>query len=161
MFAALIRRCRRALALMMPWRRQRHAIDWQPLRAPPIDDDVVLQSPTHWWLRDVPRAVHPTQLCRHHPRVANRIAKHWLDPKRTERLLHDLMVDRRGNRRGFPPRIAEEIDRLYRHNAGRLNPLLRRSATRPPLRLVGSAAQASPSVPPVIAPRPPLRGGRS
>lgn len=103
-------------------------VDWQTVRAPLADTDVVLQSPTHLWLRDLSRAVHPVQLCRHHPRVANRIAKAWHDPKRADRLLHDLIFDRRAVRRGFPPRIALEIDRLYRYNAGRLNPLLRAPA---------------------------------
>jgi hypothetical protein len=103
-------------------------VEWQNVRAPLADADVVLQSPTHVWLRDLSRAVHPVQLCRHHPRVANRIAIAWHDPKRTDKLLHDLIFDRRAVRRGFPPRIALEIDRLYRYNAGRLNPLLRAPA---------------------------------
>jgi len=123
----LISRCRLLVTAFAAWRRGPHAVNWTPARAPLGDDDVVLQSPTHEWLRDISRAVHPTQLCRHHPRVANRIAKHWSDPKRTEKLLSSLMADRRGFRRGFPPRIADEIDRLYRYNAGRLNPMLRPS----------------------------------
>jgi hypothetical protein len=60
--------------------------------------------------------------------VANRLAKAWHDPRRAERLLHDLLFDRRPFRRGFEPRITQEIDRLYRYNAGRLNPLLRAPA---------------------------------
>lgn len=150
--AQLIQRCRRLLATALALGRYRkRSIDWQPLRDPPVADDVVLQSPTHLWLRDLSRAVHPTQLCRHHPRIANRIAKHWADPRRTEKLLHDLMVDRRGNRRGFPARIADEIDRLYRYNAGRLNPMLRRAASPAPpqLRLV-SSAKGPASVPPSL-----------
>ena len=111
-------------------------VDWKTVRAPLADNDVVLLSPTHLWLHDLSRAVHPVQLCRHHPRVANRIAKAWHDPKRAERLLHDLIFDRRQIRRGFPPRIAHEIDRLYRYNAGRLNPLLRPQTT------AGAPAQA-------------------
>jgi hypothetical protein len=103
-------------------------IEWDSVRAPLLDDDIVLQSPTHLWLRDLTRAVHPVRLCRHHPRVANRLAKAWHDPRRAERLLHDLLFDRRPFWRGFEPRITQEIDRLYRYNAGRLNPLLRAPA---------------------------------
>lgn len=126
-------------------------VDWETVRAPLGDADVVLQSPTHLWLRDLSRAVHPVQLCRHHPRVANRIAKAWHDPKRADRLLHDLIFDRRAIRRGFPPRIAQEIDRLYRYNAGRLNPLLRApspaaaSPLAPAPRRVVAAAPVAPS----------------
>lgn len=94
-------------------------MDWSPLRAPLDDDDVVLQSPTHHWLRSVPRAVHPVQLCRHYPRLGNRLALAWPDPRRTERLLMDLMIDSRGGRRGFAPRIATEIARLFAYNATR------------------------------------------
>lgn len=134
--SSLVNRCRLLVTAFAAWRRGPQAVDWTSVRAPLGDDDVVLQSPTHKWLRDLSRAVHPTQLCRHHPRVANRIAKHWHDPRRSEKLLRDLMADRRGLRRGFPPRIVDEIDRLYRHNAGRLNPMLRPST--PALRLVAN-----------------------
>jgi hypothetical protein len=146
--APLIRRCRQLLAILATWGRASRSIDWRRLRSPPVDDDVVLQSPTHRWLRDLSRSVHPTQLCRHHPRVANRIAKHWPDARRTERLLHDLMVDRRGNRRGFPQRIAQEIDRLYRHNAGRLNPMLRRATHQQPSLHLVPRSRGPASVPP-------------
>ncbi|MFO1219281.1 MAG: hypothetical protein U1E89_12970 [Burkholderiaceae bacterium] len=132
LFARAAARCRLAVVRVrltlkrLAGARQPEAhVAWDTLRAPQVDDDVVLQSPTHVWLRELSRAVHPVQLCRHHPRVANRIAKAWHDPRRVERLLHDLMFDRRPFRRGFAPRIALEIDRLYRHNAGRVNPLLR------------------------------------
>lgn len=155
--ARLIQRCRRLLATLFAFGRRDRGIDWQPLRDPPIADDVVLQSPTHRWLRELSRSVHPTRLCRHHPRIANRIAQYWDDPRRTEKLLHDLMVDRRGNRRGFPSRIADEIDRLYRYNAARLNPMLRRGVGAPQLRLVASSQQSRSG--PVTTP-PSTRPGR-
>jgi hypothetical protein len=99
--------------------------DWEQTRAPLIDDDRVMQSHTHAWLRSIPNGVHPKQLCRHYPRIANRIAVQWHDLPVVDRLLTDLMVDRRGNRNGFPPRIRHEIDRLYRMHAKRMTPLLR------------------------------------
>jgi len=108
-----------------PARRQRAGVDWARTRAPQIDDDRVMQSHTHAWLRSIPNGLHPKQLCRHYPRIANRIAKHWVDVQTVDRLLLDLMVDRRGNRMGFPPRIRQEIDRLYGLHAKRLTPLLR------------------------------------
>jgi len=89
------------------------------------DDDRVMQSHTHAWLRSIPNGMHPKQLCRHYPRIANRIAVNWSDLPTVDRLLMDLMVDRRGNRMGFPPRIRHEIDRLYGLHAKRMTPLLR------------------------------------
>lgn len=139
LFARVTARCRLAmmrvrLALqqLSGARQAESDVAWDSVRAPLGDDDVVLQSPTHYWLRDLSRAVHPLQLCRHHPRVANRIAKAWRDPRRTERVLHDLIFDRRPLRRGFEPRVAQEIDRLYRYNAARLNPMLRPTTSRLP-----------------------------
>jgi hypothetical protein len=110
--------------------------DWSHSRAPVADDDRVMQSHTHAWLRSIPNGIHPKQLCRHYPRIANRIASRWLDVQATDRVLMDLMVDRRGNRMGFPPRIRQEIERLYGLHAKRMTPLLRGRAkaqvTRPP-----------------------------
>jgi len=90
------------------------------VRAPLTDDDQVLQSHTHHWLRRIPNGAHPKQLCRHFPRIANCIAACWHDPLATGHLLTELMVDRRGGRRGFPPRVAADILRLHRLHAKRL-----------------------------------------
>jgi hypothetical protein len=105
--------------------RRERPVDWAQTRAPLTDDDRVMQSHAHSWLRGIPNGVHPKQLCRHYPRIANRIAIHWHDVSVVDRLLLDLMVDRRGNRMGFPPRIRQELDRLYNLHARRMTPLLR------------------------------------
>jgi hypothetical protein len=105
--------------------QRRGGADWSQTRAPLVDDDRVMLSHTHSWLRRIPNGMHPKQLCRHYPRIANRIATAWHDVPAVDRLLMDLMVDRRGNRMGFPPRIRQEIDRLYGLHAKRMTPLLR------------------------------------
>jgi hypothetical protein len=99
--------------------------DWSHSRAAPMDDDRVMQSHTHAWLRSIPNGVHPKQLCRHYPRIANRIAVNWQHLHVLDRLLTDLMIDKRGDRKGFPPRIRQEIERLYGYHAKRMTPLLR------------------------------------
>ena len=93
--------------------------DWARLRAPLTDRDRVLLSTTHVWLRSVPKPLHPKRLCRFYPRVANRLAEAWGDHERTDRLLDDLLNDRRGKRRGFPERIVLELERLERFHARR------------------------------------------
>jgi hypothetical protein len=114
--------------------RRRHRVaDWSQTRAPLIDDDRVMLSHTHSWLRSIPNGMHPKQLCRHYPRIANRIATNWSDVPLVDRLLMDLMVDRRGNRMGFPPRIRQELDRLYGLHAKRMTPLLRGRAHTAPM----------------------------
>jgi hypothetical protein len=125
-FKALLVRTRSLwVALWSGTHRSSLGGDWEQTRAPLIDDDRVMQSHTHAWLRSIPNGVHPKQLCRHYPRIANRIAVQWHDLAAVDRLLTDLMVDRRGDRSGFTPRIRHEIDRLYRMHAKRMTPLLR------------------------------------
>jgi hypothetical protein len=87
-------------------------IDWSALRAPLTDADKVLVSETHLWLRTVPRAFHPRQLCIQYPRAANRLARAWHDPDVVDRLLNDLLSDQRGDRSGFPVRIVDELKLL-------------------------------------------------
>jgi hypothetical protein len=87
---------------------------WEARRAALTDADRVLQSATHLWLRRIPGPCQPKQLCRHYPRVANAVASSWDDPVLGDRLLADLLVDVRGNRAGFPPRIVEELHVLRR-----------------------------------------------
>jgi hypothetical protein len=126
-------------AMLSDWlggaRHQRpRGVDWSQTRAPLVDDDRVMLSHTHSWLRSIPNGMHPKQLCRHYPRIANRIATSWGDVPAVDRLLMDLMVDRRGNRMGFPPRIRQELDRLYGLHAKRMTPLLRgRVHSAPPV----------------------------
>ena len=93
--------------------------DWTRVRAPARDRDRVLQSSTHLWLRSIPTPLHPKQLCRHYPRVANRLADAWADAQRTDELLDELLNDRRGRRRGFPDRIVLELQKLERFHARR------------------------------------------
>ncbi len=95
------------------------SVDWARVRAPATDRDRVLLSPTHLWLRSIPTPLHPKRLCRFYPRVANRLAEAWDDPERTDRLLDELLNDRRGKRRGFPDRITMELQRLERFHARR------------------------------------------
>ena len=142
---AVISKLRTLLGLLGPANRRPRGPDWSRTRAPLVDDDRVMLSHAHSWLRGIPNGLHPKQLCRHYPRIANRIATHWKDVQATDRLLLDLMVDRRGNRMGFPPRIRQEIERLYGLHAKRMTPLLRgrahgagpisRPAVEPPRRV--------------------------
>ena len=97
--------------------RHRTRAPFAELRAPAVDSDRVLVSPTHHWLHHVPRDLHPKQLCRYYPRVANKIAAGWHDRILVDRLLVDLIFDRRGGRAGFPARILDELRALAAFNA--------------------------------------------
>jgi hypothetical protein len=85
---------------------------WAALRAPPSEQDRTLISSTHFWLHSVPSGAHPKRLCQMYPRIANKLAAHWHDKSATERILDELLHDKRGNRQGFPPVITAELMRL-------------------------------------------------
>ena len=68
------------------------------------------------WMGELPESVRPRQLAMRYARLANRLAELWDDdPVKCERLLDDLMTDRRGGRKGFPLAIASELATLHEH----------------------------------------------
>jgi hypothetical protein len=97
-----------------PPRATATASDHARMRAPLRDVDLVLSRVAEVWLMALPRPLRPAALCSAYPRVVNRLALCWGDPVLTERLLDDLLVGRRGKRKGFPAPVAEELLRLRR-----------------------------------------------
>jgi len=72
------------------------------------------------WMLELPESVRPHQLALRYARLVNRLSKLWDDRSKCERLLDDLMTDRRGGRKGFPLQIASELATLRDHY-GRVN----------------------------------------
>ena len=68
-----------------------------------------LLSSTVDWLASLPPNVRPLALATKFPRVANRIAKEWQQPSACRRDFEDLVYDKRGTRRGFPPDVYIEL----------------------------------------------------
>lgn len=60
----------------------------------------------------MPADKRPVELCLRYPRIANRLALAWPDTALAKRVLEDVVVDRRGGRRGFPKVVANELSRL-------------------------------------------------
>jgi len=52
---------------------------------------------------------YPRQLAEQFPRIADRIVELWRQGSALEAYLDDLLIDRRGNRQGFPPEMLMEI----------------------------------------------------
>lgn len=117
--------------------------DWATVRSPVKDQDRVLQSQTHVWLRRIPSAIHPKHLFRYYPRIANRLAVNWGDKSKIEQVFEDLLHDRRGQRKGFSERVRVEIERLERFHQRKLHvnypPLMVVRHRRPPM---GGSGQA-------------------
>jgi hypothetical protein len=92
-------------------------LHWQRMRRPPRACDLALTGTTRRWLRDLPPRRRPVRLCETFPWVANRLAWCWRDPLLSEAALQELLEDRRGGRRGFPPGVVRELLKLRAFNA--------------------------------------------
>ncbi|MET0682639.1 MAG: hypothetical protein ABWZ29_04775 [Casimicrobiaceae bacterium] len=68
-----------------------------------------LLSSTIDWLAALPPNVRPLALARKYPRLANRIALEWREPNACLKDFDDLVHDKRGMRRGFPPDVYVEL----------------------------------------------------
>lgn len=64
---------------------------------------------TFRWMAKLPRNVRPVVLLRRFPRIANMMAGSWGDPCAFRAYVNDLLIDRRGNRKGFPPDVEREL----------------------------------------------------
>ena len=64
---------------------------------------------TFRWIARLPRDVQPLELLRQFPRVANALATSWTDGDAFRACLYNLLIDRRGNRKGFPQEVVGEL----------------------------------------------------
>ena len=71
------------------------------------------------WAASLPDEVQPLALLQSLPRIANTLARLWPDDAALKAYLDELLVDRRGGRRGFPPEIHNELLVLREYREGR------------------------------------------
>jgi len=70
---------------------------------------------TFTWAAKLPREAQPIELMKTFPRIANLIAAEWNEPEAMHEYFDELLHDRRGNRRGFPPAVHAELLALRKH----------------------------------------------
>jgi hypothetical protein len=97
--------------------------DWTTLRSPNQEDALELGPQAFSWLAILPAAARPKALTRHYPRIVNKVAEVWTHPLQCERYLDELMLDKRGGRKGFPLDVASEIATLKLHFLSTTNAL--------------------------------------
>jgi len=68
------------------------------------------------WLAALPIDVRPVVLSEMFPRIANAFAALWNRPEELARYFDDLLMDRRGGRRGFPVAVLAELHALKAHS---------------------------------------------
>jgi hypothetical protein len=71
-----------------------------------------LLKPTFTWASTLPLDIQPRTLLYKFPRIANLMAAMWQDPNSLRRYVDDLLVDKRGNRQGFPLEVLRELFKL-------------------------------------------------
>ena len=71
-----------------------------------------LLKSTFAWASTLPIEVQPRSLLYKFPRIANLLAAMWPDPNSFRRYMDDLLVDKRGNRQGFPVDVLKELFEL-------------------------------------------------
>jgi len=85
---------------------------WPWMRARTQENDNALLDTTLSWMARLSKDVRPMVLAARYPRIANSIANIWRRVARCEEYLDTLVVDRRGNRKGFSPDVAQELKNL-------------------------------------------------
>jgi hypothetical protein len=71
------------------------------------------------WVAKLPDEVRPIKLLKTFPRIANALARVWSHPAECQAYMEDLIVDRRGNRSGFPIEVLENLLTLRDYYLGR------------------------------------------
>ena len=89
------------------------AADWESRRK--TEPTNGLLKPTFAWASTLPIEVQPRSLLYKFPRIANLLAAMWPDPNSFRRYIDDLLVDKRGNRQGFPVDVLRELFELRAH----------------------------------------------
>ena len=105
----------RPKAVPIDWDDLRNALQWNRRVARP--EDVNLLGPTVEWLNTLPTGARPRQLQLGFAFVTNRICAAWHDQEALKRLFFKLLHDHRGNRKGFPPMVREELKALQSYSA--------------------------------------------
>jgi len=88
-------------------------VDPSTLRRPGRPEDRMPMAFTVRWVNEFPRDRRPNLLLERYPHVANRLALCWADKALAERLFEDLLVDKRGGRKGFPSAVRAELLHLH------------------------------------------------
>jgi len=84
--------------------------DWSRSRkARPMDQ--LLPTSTKW-IESLPVEQRPTALIAQFPRIVNLLALEWRKPAACRAYFDELLIDHRGNRKGFPPDVHEDLQKL-------------------------------------------------
>jgi hypothetical protein len=87
--------------------------NWDDKRRAPSPYDQTLNAAASKWLETLPETVRPLELSRRFPRIVNKLSRYWDSPAMIAECFDDLLVDKRGGRKGFPPEVQVDLRRLF------------------------------------------------
>lgn len=67
------------------------------------------------WMAGLPQSLQPKEAAAHFPHVVNKLAALWPSPKACRQYFDEVLLDDRGDRQGFPVRVAHELVALQNH----------------------------------------------
>lgn len=85
---------------------------WASKRRPPRAIDQALLPDAELWLASLPADARTLTLATRFPRIVNNIVARLRHPRELADYMDELLVDRRGNRSGFPVAVLTELIRL-------------------------------------------------
>jgi hypothetical protein len=94
----------------------RAPIDPVALRQPQSPYDSKLSLAAAAWLGELPPEVAPTVLASQFPRIVNRLSRFWDSPRMIDDYFQQLLMDRRGKRKGFSKKILDELTSLAQYH---------------------------------------------
>lgn len=86
-------------------------VDWSEVRQAPDRVNLSLTPVALRWLAQLPREVRPLELFYAYPRIGNQLAALG-NAAAVSTFVGELLIDKRGDRQGFPGGIALELSRL-------------------------------------------------
>jgi len=73
----------------------------------------MLSPPAIRWCAELPTGARPDMLATLFPGIVNKLALAWPEPAKARALMDELVIDRRGDRSGFPSGVFSELLRLH------------------------------------------------
>lgn len=89
--------------------------NWPAARAVQCVHDATLRDPTLRWIATLPAVLRPMATGQRFPRILNRICDLWPHCEYSRQHFQALLIDRRKDRKGFPPAVRAEIEALQHH----------------------------------------------
>jgi len=85
------------------------------MRRPIKSSDIALRHRTIKWLATLPAYIRPLKTGQLYPRIVNRIGDLWSQCEYTRLHFQSLLIDRRGDREGFPSEVQAELEALQQY----------------------------------------------